>query len=166
MSGTAWKVSVFGVILVRIFPHSDWIRNRITPNTDPFYAVWKFFHFSKGEIVLPKIDQKSACVDDVDVFETKAIYGRIISLIGLQQINLETEWNYELTPIPTALFEDNGEMQYPKGNTVFMKTLEVTSSGCTHQDWAALVIDGNAIFWTTDWPNRGTAGDLTESISR
>ena len=23
---TAWKVSVFGVILVRIFPHSDWIR--------------------------------------------------------------------------------------------------------------------------------------------
>ena len=40
----AWKVSVFGVILVRIFPHSDWtpriqtecgkIRTRITPNTD------------------------------------------------------------------------------------------------------------------------------------
>ena len=23
---TAWKVSVFGVFLVRIFPHSDWIR--------------------------------------------------------------------------------------------------------------------------------------------
>ena len=27
---TAWKVSVFGIILVRIFPHSDWIR-RDTP---------------------------------------------------------------------------------------------------------------------------------------
>ena len=25
VSYTAWKVSVFGVILVRIFPHSDWI---------------------------------------------------------------------------------------------------------------------------------------------
>ena len=51
---TAWKVSVFGVILVRIFPHSDWIgrdtsispylvrmrgiRTRITPNTDTFYG--------------------------------------------------------------------------------------------------------------------------------
>ena len=23
--GTAWKVSIFGVILVHIFPHSDWI---------------------------------------------------------------------------------------------------------------------------------------------
>ena len=29
---TAWKVSVFGVFLVRIFPHSDWIRRkRISP---------------------------------------------------------------------------------------------------------------------------------------
>ena len=32
---TAWKVSVFGVALVRIFPHSDWISS----NTETFYAV-------------------------------------------------------------------------------------------------------------------------------
>ena len=32
-------MSVFGDILVRIFPHSDWIRSRITPNTDTFYKV-------------------------------------------------------------------------------------------------------------------------------
>ena len=32
-------MSVFGVILVRFFPHSDWIRTRITPNTDTFHAV-------------------------------------------------------------------------------------------------------------------------------
>ena len=30
---------VLGVILARIFRHSDWIRTRITPNTDTFYAV-------------------------------------------------------------------------------------------------------------------------------
>ena len=30
-----WKVSVFGVILVGIFPHLDWI----TPNTDTFYST-------------------------------------------------------------------------------------------------------------------------------
>ena len=32
---TAWKVSLFGINLVCIFSHSDWI----TPNTDTFYAV-------------------------------------------------------------------------------------------------------------------------------
>ena len=36
---TAWKVSVFGVILVRIFSNSDWIQTRVTPNMDTFYAV-------------------------------------------------------------------------------------------------------------------------------
>ena len=34
-------MSVFGVILVRIFPHSDWIQTR-TPNTDTFYKVINF----------------------------------------------------------------------------------------------------------------------------
>ena len=56
-SNTAWKVSVLGVILVRVFPHSNWvslriqsksfriksecgkIQTRITPNTGNFYAV-------------------------------------------------------------------------------------------------------------------------------
>ena len=32
-------MSIFGVILVRIFPYSDWIRTRITQNTDTFYSV-------------------------------------------------------------------------------------------------------------------------------
>ena len=53
---TSWKVSVFGVILVRIFPHSDWLFSpntfrlsvqselgkmwtRMTPNTGSFYTV-------------------------------------------------------------------------------------------------------------------------------
>ena len=36
---TAWKVFVFGVTLVRIFPNLDWTRTRITPNKDTFYAV-------------------------------------------------------------------------------------------------------------------------------
>ena len=34
---TAWKVSIFGVFLVRIFPHSDWIRwdtlSKFSPNS-------------------------------------------------------------------------------------------------------------------------------------
>ena len=35
---TAWKVSVFGVILVRIQAECGKIRTRITPNTDNFHA--------------------------------------------------------------------------------------------------------------------------------
>ena len=56
VTSTGWKVSVFGVILVRIYPHLDWIprdtpylsvfspnagqiRTTITPNTDTFNTV-------------------------------------------------------------------------------------------------------------------------------
>ena len=50
---TAWKVSVFGDFLVRIFPHSDWIRNRKTPNKDTFYAV-VFIHIYLYILILCK----------------------------------------------------------------------------------------------------------------
>ena len=45
------KMSIFGFILIRIFPHSNFlriqskcgkIRTRITPNTDTFYAMFVF----------------------------------------------------------------------------------------------------------------------------
>ena len=53
------KVSVFGVILVRIFQHSDWIRRdsqsecgkmrtRITPNMDTFHTVCMFLKVEKN----------------------------------------------------------------------------------------------------------------------
>ena len=37
---SAREVSVFGVFLVRILSHSDWIWTRKTPNTDTFHAVF------------------------------------------------------------------------------------------------------------------------------
>ena len=36
---TAWKMSVFGVFLVRVLPHLDWIRTRKTPNMGTFPVV-------------------------------------------------------------------------------------------------------------------------------
>ena len=45
--GTAWKVPVFGVFLVHIFPHSDWIRIRKTPNTGTFHAVVDYWYLKK-----------------------------------------------------------------------------------------------------------------------
>ena len=56
---TAWKVSMFGVFLVRIFPHSDWIRKvlqifpyslRIRENTDKKNSEYE--HFLSFEMLL------------------------------------------------------------------------------------------------------------------
>ena len=65
-SFTAWKVSKCRLILVRIFPYSDCLRTRITPNTDSFtqwhclmFEKWKrkvdcCFHSSSWRRNLPK----------------------------------------------------------------------------------------------------------------
>ena len=59
-SHTAWEVSVFGVLLVCIFPHSDWIRRdnqyispysvRMRKNPDPKNA--KCGHISRSDSLL------------------------------------------------------------------------------------------------------------------
>ena len=78
---TAWKVSVFGVILVRIFPHSDWIRrysvslliqsrcerirNKITPNTNTFYTVSTTLGNIKMRLCYPETHCKGQYTYDV-----------------------------------------------------------------------------------------------------
>ena len=43
---TAWKVSVFEVILVRIFSHLDWIReNADQNNSNIFLFIYYYFLF-------------------------------------------------------------------------------------------------------------------------
>ena len=46
------KKCAFGVILVRIFPYLDWIRTRLTPNTENFHAVriYMFLCFDKTSL--------------------------------------------------------------------------------------------------------------------
>ena len=45
MDTTAWKVSVFGVILVLVFPYSDWTQTRINLNTNTFYTVYNVLNW-------------------------------------------------------------------------------------------------------------------------
>ena len=56
-SSTVWKVSVFGVILVRISPHLDWIQRDISPysvhmrenigqnNSEPLCGVGVYYKY-------------------------------------------------------------------------------------------------------------------------
>ena len=111
----------------------------------------------KREMVLPKKDKKRRRVVDVKIFDTEDAFVRIICLIGLKLIELETALNYELAPIRTMLFQDNREVRYPKAKSVLKTTLEVTAYEAYP---SVLVIDVRAIFWTINCSNHGTVADL------
>ena len=57
VSRTAWKVFVFGVILIRIQSEFGKIRTKITPNTDMFYVVlfWTFLGNSQENAHMIKL---------------------------------------------------------------------------------------------------------------
>ena len=97
-------MSVFGVILVSIFPHSDWIRTRITPNTDNFYSVIQFyrqfliinFGFWLVNILLQKIEDFSKKWNEND----KNIYDE-------KQQNNKKKPNSELAPRSRDVIQSN-----------------------------------------------------------
>ena len=86
------------------------------------------------------------------------IYARIIYMIGLKQINLETALIYELVPTLTALFEENEEMWYPRAESILKTNLEVLAWGLIQQD--------PTVLWTIDWPKQGSVIDSAELMSK
>ena len=60
------------------------------------------------------------------------------------QIKIKDLFNYELSPIPTALFKDTGEGRYPTSNATLKNELkEEVSVRNVHPD--AVIIDGCAM---------------------
>ena len=57
LADTAWKVALFGVLLVHIFPHSDWMRRNADQNNSKYGQFLRsemFFLFLKNETFLLK----------------------------------------------------------------------------------------------------------------
>ena len=65
------KVSVFGVFLVRIFPHSDWIR-RDTKLVSP-YSVWMRENTDQKNSKYEKFSRSDWCVNTFLLFAGKII---------------------------------------------------------------------------------------------
>ena len=102
-------MSVFGVILVRIFQHSDWIRRdslslhiqsecgkivtRITPNTDTFYAVLIFTQHLQS-FMTTFISISPSIHLSIYIFNDLSIYLSIFLLVRIkfQSAIIEQPW--------------------------------------------------------------------------
>ena len=93
---TAWKVLVFGVILVLIFLHSDWIwrntgekmRTRITPNKDTFYTV-KCSQCSNTEFEIKYMIAKTKYVAELKIWVwtvTNRIFANLFHVSYVKEI--------------------------------------------------------------------------------
>ena len=111
-----------------------------------------------------KSDKKGVRIGEFEVYNTEAIYARVIGLLATGQTTLESVLKHELAPFPTAMFEDTGDMRIDHSKSKFKNKLkvEVTSRSCDNTN--ATIIDGNAVFWTFEWPKDCLLEHIAENM--
>ncbi|KAL8593372.1 hypothetical protein ACOMHN_065978 [Nucella lapillus] len=87
------------------------------------------------------------------MYDTELIFSRIIGLqASSKNVDFQDVLSYELAPIPTALFDDSGEMRICKSKAdLKMKTkVEVSVRNANQMD--CTILDGCAVLWVVPWP--------------
>ena len=59
---------------------------------------------------------------------TELIFSRVLYLLGNNQLDFTTPFNYELSPAPTSMVHDSGETRYPESKAVLKSKLKVEVS--------------------------------------
>ena len=88
------------------------------------------------------------------VYNTELIYSRVIGLqASPRDISISEVISCELSPVPTALFDDSGEMRISKSKSDLKKLTRVdVSARHVAQEATCTVIDGCALFLIPQWP--------------
>ena len=108
-------------------------------------------------------DKKSVKVGDVEIFSTEAIYARVMCLLSIGSINLEEVLKHELSPVPSSIFSETGDIRSASGKSALKNSLQVevpTRDSSTD----AIIIDGCALLWTIQWPSKGSVSDLADAM--
>ena len=132
-----------------------------------FEQGWpKSFNEKISHKVKTQLDsRKYIKVGDTKVYDTELIFSRVIGQASSREVDVKALLSYELSPVPTAMFTETGEMREAKAKSNLIKVLQKeVSARCIEREITTLVIDGCAIFYVLSWPTyTGTVGDLVNT---
>ena len=77
------------------------------------------------------------------------------------RIQLAEVLKHELSPVPTSLYLETGDMRPTNNKAALKNDLQVDVSK-RNLESEAVIVDGNAILWTCHWPPKGNVEDLTD----
>ena len=66
-----------------------------------------------------------------DCYDTDLIYSRVMGLMSSRDIDLKELFFHELAPVPTSMFEGNGDMRITKSKAKLKQKLQVEQSSRT-----------------------------------
>ena len=130
-----------------------------------FESGWpaSFHGTLKKKVTTMTSNKKSIKIDGAPVFDTDLIYTRVIGLQQSRDLNIKEVLKYELSLVPPALFDENGDMRSQTKATLKTKLqVEVSHRHSSSPD--AIIIDGCALLWTVHWPSSGSVEDYIKNF--
>ena len=119
------------------------------------------FHDSIKKITTMALSRKHIKVGDAKVFDTEIIYARAMGLqCSARDLDTTTLMGHELSPIPTSMVDENGNMKDAKTKSNLKNALKMeVSRRLAEQDVQTMFLDGVAVLWVVPWPTSGTLHD-------
>ena len=107
--------------------------------------------------------KKGLTVGDSTVYDMEKIYGRLLVLSESRDITLETTMSYELAPLPSAIFDEYGDLRKSSKASLLHK-VAVWSEHSGSPD--VTIIDGNEVLYKVTWPKLGTVRQLLDNFTK
>ena len=109
--------------------------------------------------------KKKTRTDTAEQFDSGLIFVWALGLINSQDIKVEQILSYELTPVPTSMFEGKTrDLRIAKSKSILKNKLQVEQSAHATGQADAIVIDGCAILWVVHWPSKGSVQYLVTNF--
>ena len=110
--------------------------------------------------------KKHVSIGSAKVHDTNLIYSRIIGLQASgRDMDLSDILKYELSPVPTSLFHDTGNMRIATNKSTLKQKISVELNDRLASKFPYTVIDGTAVLWLIHWPENGTAKDFIDNFT-
>lgn len=115
------------------------------------------------KVITMSNDKKKLVLGMKDVFDTEFIFSRFMVLVSSRELDKEKIFHHELSPVPTSMFDNNGNMRDSKTKSNLKNMIQVQHSNRTQSSKqlpAVLLIDGSAVLWTVHYPSSGIVNDF------
>ena len=164
------KSSIINIATGRIGPETVNVNDAVKQGRklmQAFESSWPdgFYSSLSSKIVTMNIINRKVRIDDKTSFDTDLIYNRMMGLRGSRDISTKNMFSYELAPVPTSMFEDDGQMRTSKNKSDLKRKLQIEIPTRKTGIPDVVILDGCAILWIINWPSNATVLSYCKSVS-
>ncbi len=120
-----------------------------------------FYNVIHRGVVTMETMKKGVKVGDKTLYDMEKLFSRFIMIADKRKIKLEYMFQYEMAPVPPALFDEYGSMR-KTSKAPLVKKLAVLKTNPSNVD--VTIIDGNEQIYHVTWPKASTVSVFVQNF--